>query len=209
MSPGKRGPASSRAGSLAKALDAARFGDQRTLDLHQWKPTAVQAATRVESWLQERQLQGATEVLIVTGHGAHSDDGVSPVRAAVVARLARLRRSSVVRDVREHSPGSFVVALFPISRRFDTAARRRDPKPPAPVPPAELAALGQPMLDELRSLAVAALDRLGLRAPTPGQIDLEMRAQFARLTPGVPAAPWKEPMLREAIARALDELREP
>jgi hypothetical protein len=207
MSASRRGPGSGRVASLGRAFDEARFGPARTLDLHLLRPSAAQAAQRVETWLQERQLQGATEALVVTGSGNNSDErGVSPVREAVVTRLARLKRTGIVTAVQEHSAGSFIVMLAPISRRFDAPARNRDPKPPAPVVPAQLQALDAGTLEALGALARLSLDQLGLKNPSDGQIEHEMRSQFARLSQGLPAPPWTGPVLREAISRAHDEL---
>jgi hypothetical protein len=196
-------------GGLAGAFDAVRFGAARTLDLHHLRPTAVQAAHRVETWLEERQLQGAAEVLVITGRGANSAEGISPVRAAVERRLTELQHRGVVREVRAHTAGAFVVQLAPLTARFSATRRRRDRRPlPAPSTPEELAALEPATRGALHRLAEAWLDHLGIRAPTPVQVEDEMRRQFARLTAGVPHAPWGERVLRDAIERALVSLHD-
>ena len=48
---------------LKQALDEARFGSDRTLNLRASLPTAQEAVRRAEAWLRERQVAGATEVL--------------------------------------------------------------------------------------------------------------------------------------------------
>ena len=66
---------------LHRALDEARFGAERTLNLRALRPTVKAAEARAESWLRERQVARAGEVLIITGRGAQSWDGVSVVRS--------------------------------------------------------------------------------------------------------------------------------
>ncbi len=71
-----------RAGVLS-ALDEARFGMQRTLNLRESLPTVADAVARAEAWLRERQVTITGEVLIVTGRGKGSPGGVSVVREAI------------------------------------------------------------------------------------------------------------------------------
>src|ERR687890_2298779 len=104
---------------LQRAFDEARFGNDRTLNLRDRLPTAEQAAERTERWLRERQVLGGGEVLLIPGRGNGSEGGVSVVRDAVLRRLASLRRRNVVADVREHTAGSFVVALAPLAALVD------------------------------------------------------------------------------------------
>lgn len=194
---------SESASGVRAALDAARFGSGATLDLHPLRPTAVQAAERVRRWLLERQVQGLSEVLVITGRGRHSPDGESPVRTAVQGALARLRREGVVDGVQAHTEGSVVVTLAPIGRRLDAPARRRDPLPPKPSPVRQLEGLPDDLLMALEELAAKRLEALGLAAPTAGQIVDEMRHVFSRLI-GTHAP--SEDALREAVQRALDAL---
>src|SRR5689334_24355003 len=100
---------------LHRAFDEARFGDQRTLNLRDSLPTVDAATTRVDVWLRQQQVDRASEVLIITGRGNQSEGGVSPVRNAVERLLYALRRRGVIEAHREHSPGSFVVLLAPVS----------------------------------------------------------------------------------------------
>src|SRR5690242_6933186 len=98
-----------------QAFDEARFGPQRTLNLRESLPTAEQAIKRTDSWLRQAQVARAGEVLIITGRGRGSEGGVSVVRESVNSQLHVLRRRGVVRAFQEHTPGSFVVTLAPIS----------------------------------------------------------------------------------------------
>lgn len=188
---------------VAAALDAARFGDAGRLDLHPLRPTARQAADRVRAWCLERQVQGLDEVLIVTGRGRHSDEGVSPVRTAVQQALHRLVRDGVATRVREHTAGAFVVTLAPVGARLDAAPRRRDPAPPPPTPVRRLEGLSDALVEALEALAEARLERLGIARPSAAQIVDEMQHVFSRL---VGTRTPSEAALLEAIRRAHDAL---
>jgi hypothetical protein len=117
-------------GGLPQAFDAVTFGPERTLNLRAHLPTRAEALARCEAWLREKQIAGADEVLVITGRGANSVDGVSVVRQAITQLLASLRRRHVLAGFREHTAGSFVVELTRCSRRCAAAAsrpRRRSP----------------------------------------------------------------------------------
>ncbi|MCU0623166.1 MAG: Smr/MutS family protein [Gemmatimonadaceae bacterium] len=188
---------------LDAAFDRVRFADAARLDLHPLRPTAPQAAGRVRAWVLERQVQGFSEVLVITGRGRHSEGGVSAVRASVHRALARLTREGVVSAVTERTPGSVVVALAPLGARLDALARRRDPAPPARPPVRRLEGLPDDLVEALEGLAAARLEHLGVTAPTAGQVVDEMRHVFSRLV-GTQAP--SEDALRAAIERARDEL---
>lgn len=196
-----------RRGSLVelhRALDEVRFGAERTLNLRAMRPTVKAAEERAEAWLRERQVARAGEVLIITGRGARSWDGVSVVREAVAKLLASLRRRGVISDFGEHTVGSFVVRLAPLSALL-AAPRRRGERPPAP--PAdtrELGALDPETRRMLRELALRSLDELGVES-SRRFVESEMLRQFALLAPGVPAGPRREQRLRDAIVLALGE----
>jgi len=190
--------------ALHRALDEARFGAERTLNLRSMLPTADQAATRAESWLRERQVSQAGEVLIITGRGNASADGVSVVRETIVRLLASLRRRGVVAGVREHTPGSFVVDLAPVSALRGAPRRTREPVRSAPADPAELQALSIETLRALRRLALHALEALGAREPEPF-VHGEMLAQFQAVVGGVPPGGDRDRRLREAIYAAIAE----
>src|ERR1700682_3278061 len=89
-----------------KAFDEPELGQKNTLNLRESLPTAADARFRAEAWLRERQVGGARDVLIITGRGNQSPNGISPVRKAIVALLPLLRRRGVVSVWKEHSPGS-------------------------------------------------------------------------------------------------------
>ena len=95
--------------ALHRALDEARFGRERTLNLRATLPRPKEAEARCEAWLRERQVAKSGELLVITGRGVNSWDGESVVREAIVRLLASLRRRGVVDAWYEHTPGSFVV----------------------------------------------------------------------------------------------------
>ncbi|HEX5439146.1 MAG TPA: hypothetical protein VFW98_18480 [Gemmatimonadaceae bacterium] len=187
---------------LFRALDEARFGAERTLNLHTALPSPYHAARRAEMWLREQQVASAGEVLVITGRGSHSADNVSVVREAIVKLLASLRRRGVVSGVEEHGPGSFVVRLAPVTALRDAPRRRRERTPPRVADPRALAGLSDDTRELLRALAMRALEEL--RIDTPDRfLESEMRAQFASLAPSVPEGPDHEARFRAAIAAAL------
>ena len=190
--------------SVHRALDEARFGRDRILNLRASLPTAEEAAARAEAWLRERQVAKAGEVLLITGRGKGSEGGVSVVREAVARLLASLRRRGVVAGVEEHTPGSFVVRLAPLTALRDAPRRRRERTPVPPADPEVLAGLSSEARTLLRRLARRALEELGVRDPTP-HLAKEMLAQFTALATAVPHGPDREVALRRAIETALQE----
>src|SRR5688500_2069949 len=108
------------------ALDEARFGPQRILNLRESMPTAADAIARTDAWLRERQVAAAGEVLIVTGRGKGSPGGIAVVRDAVRKMLGTLKRRGVVASFSDHTAGSFVVTLAPVSMLLDAPRRNRD-----------------------------------------------------------------------------------
>ena len=100
--------------ALHRALDEARFGRERTLNLRATLPRPKDAEARCEAWLRERQVAKSDELLVITGRGINSWDGESVVREAIVRLLGLLRRRGVVDAWHEHTPGSFVVTVAPI-----------------------------------------------------------------------------------------------
>ena len=196
--------------SVQRALDEARFGPARTLNLRESLPTAAQALARAEAWLRERQMAKAGEVLVITGRGNSSEGGVSVVRAEVERLLARLRRSNVVSEVREHTPGSFVVRLAPISALFEAPRRRNSgPRAATLTDPSALMGLEPETRVLLRVLAVRSLELLGVRIDaTTDAIAGEMLRLYSSLSATIPPGPKAEEALCEAIERALEELEE-
>src|SRR6266576_1409749 len=109
-----------------KAFDEAAFGQKNTLNLRESLPTVADARFRAEAWLRERQVGGGRDVLIITGRGNQSPGGISPVREGIVSLLPSLRRRGVVKEWKEHTSGSFVIRLAPISSLLDAPRRRRE-----------------------------------------------------------------------------------
>jgi hypothetical protein len=195
---------------IGRAFDEARFGPSRTLNLREGLPTADEALRRAELWLRARQAESiddVVDVLVITGRGNGSVDGIGVIRQAIVALFPTLRRRGVIMEAREHSPGSFVVRLAPLRALVEAPHRsRRDVLPP-PVPrdPSALHGLDPDTRDRLRRLAYAAVDALGVRLITESMLGDEMVRQFARLAATVPDGPDRETRLDAAIRRALDE----
>ena len=199
-----------RYAALQHALDEARFGAARTLNLRASLPTAADAAARTEAWLRERQASGGGQVLIITGRGRHSPGGVSVVRERVARLLSSLRRRGVVEGVEEHTPGSFVVRLAPLSALRNAPARRREGargSPASPAAPAALAALEPATLALLRRAALRALEDLGARDPERF-VEAEMIAQLSHLARAIPETRDREARLRAALAALVAEYDE-
>ncbi|MFA6165215.1 MAG: hypothetical protein WC700_01230 [Gemmatimonadaceae bacterium] len=191
--------------AVAAAFDTLRFGRENTLDLRSSLPTGADAAHRAELFLRQRQMDSATEVLVITGRGNQSTDGVPVVRPAVAAVLARLRRQGVVTGWQEHTPGSFAVTPAPITALLEAPRRRRDAAEPVIADPAALAALDPATRQILRTLAIRSLQALG--APVGESfVHDEMQRQFSILGAFVPDGPNRETQLRAAAESALNEL---
>jgi hypothetical protein len=190
---------------LAQAFDEVRFGASRTLNLRETLPTAAEAAKRAELWLRQQQVQKSDEVLIITGRGNNSHDGISVVREASIRVFHELRRKNVIKDFTEHTPGSFVIRLADVSAMFDAAPRRREHAPlPPPESPPTLAALREETRDALRMLAERSIDALGMKVREPFVQD-EMLRLFGRLGGTVGAGADRERRLQSAIAAAMSE----
>lgn len=190
---------------LRQAFDEVRFGATRTLNLRLSMPSAHEAATRLERWLRQHQVQRSEEVLVITGRGNGSEGGVSVVREASIRVLHELRRKGVIEGFEEHTPGSFVVMLAPMRALLEAAPRRREQTPmPAPAEPVTLAALDGETRRLLRDLAERSLDALGVRDRGPF-MESEMLRLFGSLAATVPPGPERERRLREAVRSAMSE----
>ena len=188
---------------LKHALDEARFGTDRTLNLRASQPTVQDALRRTEAWLRERQVAGAAEVLVITGRGNASEDGHSVVRDAIAKLLRTLQRQGVIDESAQHTPGSFVVVLAPTRRLWEAPRRKKDPPRPTSAA-APLPGLDAATAVLLRELATRSLAALGVRDPT-AFLDKEMATQYAALLRGLPEGTDQDARLRDAIQRALDD----
>lgn len=188
---------------LRQAFDELRFGRERTLNLRQWLPTGDVAAATTEAWLRRQQVERAEEVLIITGRGNHSAEGVSVVREAVIRRLHSLKRRGVVSGHEEHTPGSFVVRPAPVHELWEAPKRKRERHTPAPALPPSLDALDEETRQLLRELAGRSLEALGVRDREPF-MESEMLMQFGAIAAGVPPGPDREARLREAVRSAME-----
>lgn len=189
---------------LKQAFDEAHFGPQRTLNLRESLPTADQATKRAETWLRQSQVARAGEVLIITGRGRGSEGGISVVREAINALLHVLRRRGVVGDFREHTAGSFVVILAPISALWEAPHRKRDRRPKRAGDLPALQGLNEDTRTLLRSLAERALEGLGVK-DTADFIEGEMARQFTAIVASIGVERENENALRDAIRAALEQ----
>jgi hypothetical protein len=196
-----------RSGNIQQAFDAARFGPSRTLNLRESLPTGEDAARRAEAWLRERQVTAPGEdVLVITGRGRGSVDGVPIVRDAIVRLFPVLRRRGVIVEAKEHTAGAFIVRLASLRDLVDAPRRnRRRTPPPAPRNPDVLKGLDPDALAALRRLADYALTAFGVARRTPSFVNDEMVRQFTRLVENLPDCPDRDVRLRRAIDAALEE----
>lgn len=195
---------------LWHAFDEAAFGQDRTLNLRESLPSGADARARAESWLRMRQVIKSGEVLVITGRGNQSVNGIGVVREAVLALLPSLRRRGVVKSWREHTPGSIVVTLAPVASLLGAPKRNRDrdseeSRQPSYPTPASLAALDAETLALLRRLATQTIESLGVSNAESFVVD-EMQEIFAKLSVNLPVSADREGTLRRAIASAIEDL---
>ncbi|MEO7218831.1 MAG: hypothetical protein ABI026_11610 [Gemmatimonadaceae bacterium] len=191
---------------IQKAFDEIRFGPARTLNLRESLPSADEARTRTENWVRAKQVERAGELLIITGRGKGSEGGVAVVRNTILALFPSLRRRNIITKWEEHTAGSFVVTLAPMSAMFEAPRRRREPEIASPIPQS-LAALSPETLKLLRDLAAASLMLLGVTG-SEKFIESEMTNTFSKLTAALPGAEDPEEELRAAIRHAIAELED-
>jgi multidrug efflux pump subunit AcrB len=185
---------------LLRALDTVRFGDANILNLRESLPTASDAARRAEQWLRQKQVEAVKEVLVVTGRGNNSEDGVSPVREAVARTITSLRRRNVIERYEEHTPGSFSVTLASIRAMIDAPRRRREPTSQA----RSVLVLSASNERMLRDLAERSLEALGVKQ-THEFLEAEMERQLRAIMSAIGEATDKEARLRSALRAALDQ----
>ena len=191
---------------LQQAFDEVRFGAARTLNLRESLPSGAEAAARLEAWLRQHHVQRSGELLVITGRGNNSDSGIAVVRETTLRVFHQLRRKGLVQSFVEHTPGSFVVALAPVSATRGVTEHRGGGgmSPPPPEPPT-LAALDESTRRQLRILAERSLDALGVRERGPF-VENEMLRLFGELASRAGQGPDREARLRGAIERAMSEI---
>lgn len=192
--------------ALYRAFDEAQFGDARTLNVRDGLPTGAEAAARADAWLRLKQVEGVREVLIITGRGLHSVSTLPVIKSHVAKRLAALRRAGVVASVTEHTPGSFVVRLSPVSSMLAAPERSsRSRRSPVAAPPS-MARLTPETQRIVRDLAERTLASLGIRNSTSSMISGEMERQATLLTQSMPRDADRESWIRRAALRVLNDL---
>lgn len=194
--------------ALWSALDEATFGPDRTLNLRESLPSAAEARLRTDNWLKAKQVAKAEEVLIITGRGNNSVGGIGVVRQAILQMMPALRKKGVVESWREHSPGSVVVTLAPMSALFSAANRRRGGAVHETThEDSSLSGLSAQAISELRQLAMYNLDAIGV---DHGEqfLRAEMIRTFSRLMSAIPDAQRSEESLRASIKAAIEEAGE-
>jgi hypothetical protein len=192
--------------SVLRAFDESEFGPKNILNLRESLPSVADARFRAEAWLRERQVAAAAEVLIITGRGNQSPNGVSPIREAILGLMPSLRRRGVVAEWKEHSPGSLVVKLGSIRSLLEAPRRKRERGEAQVSPsPASLVNLEPETIRLLRQLATRSLESLGVRKPG-GFVESEMLAKFNSLAGGIKPGVEGEARLRAAIKTAIDQL---
>jgi hypothetical protein len=189
----------------ASALERARFGPLRTLNVRASMLTADESAVRVEAWLRSKQVELSGEVLVITGRGAGSIGGIPVVKDATQRVLARLRRLKVVESFGEDTPGSFVVRLAPLRALLEAPKRRSTPPPAPPRGKTSIRGLKQETRDRLHYLSARALDALGIKRPSENQIEAEMQRQFSLIARTAPAGGDADKWVDSAVGRALLE----
>ncbi|MBC7789013.1 MAG: hypothetical protein H7Z74_03620 [Anaerolineae bacterium] len=187
---------------LSRALDEVRFGPARTLNLRAGLPTTNDARARANAWLRQQQASNAGEVLVITGRGKGSVDGIAAVRAEIIKLLGSLQRKGVVDGVQEHTAGSFVVKMASFRASHAASLRRIAKLPPPPADAASLLGLDQETRLLLRQLAARSLSDLGVRDPDPF-MDAEMLNQFAMAAARAGEGTGRETRLHDQIASAL------
>ena len=126
-----------------------------------------------------------------------------------MALMPSLRRRGVVKSWREHTPGSIVVTLAPVTTLLSAAKRNRerehDSGEVAIATPESLLALDPETLAQLRRLATLTIESLGVDNAGPFVED-EMQRVFATLTITLPVSTDREGTLQRAIRSAIDEM---
>ncbi len=196
---------------LLRAFDEIQFSPERTLNLRDSLPTGADARYRAESWLRQRQAQSRDEVLIVTGRGKGSANGIPVVKGEILLLLHTLRRQGVVKSWREHTQGAIVVEPASISELLSAPRRHRDSKREKQTvhsvmhPTNVFSGLSSETTKLLRRLAEGSLAELGIQ-DTEGLVESEMTRKLSLLVRSLPENGDRESALRDVIIRAIEEL---
>lgn len=196
---------------LLRAFDETEFGAGRTLNLRDSMPTAAEARFRADNWLRQQQALGRDELLIVTGRGKGSANGIPVVKAEIVALLHILRRQGVVRSWREQSQGAIAVVPASMTELLSAPRRHRDSKREKEAPNSVtqptmvFPGLAAETTKLLRELAEGSLTELGIQDLT-GLVENEMTRQLSLLVRSLPEHGDREKALRAVIIRAIEEL---
>jgi hypothetical protein len=194
---------------LWQGFDEAAFGADRILNLRDSLPSVAEARARTESWLRMRQVIKPGDVLVITGRGNQSPQGIGVIREAIIALMPSLRRRGVVESWREHTPGSLVVTLASLTTLLTAPKRNRerdyDSGEMAIATPESLAGLERETLEDLRHLATRTIEALGVDDSSRFVKD-EMQRIFTMLTMTLPVSADREGTLKRAIRAAIDEL---
>ena len=192
----------------SSSLERLRFGPLRTLNVRASKLSGQESAARVESWLRSKQVELTGEVLVITGRGAGSLEGIPVVKDATRVVLNRLRKLGVIESYGEDTPGSFIVSLAPLRSLLEAPARRRTRvTPPARKLPG-IQGLKPETGERLRSLASRAIDALGVKDASDSVIAGEMVRQFSMIVRTAPAGVDADKWVDGAITKALREYAE-
>jgi len=187
------------------SLERVLFGPLRTLNVRASRLTGQESAARVESWLRSKQVELTGEVLVITGRGAGSLDGIPVVKEATQRVLDRLRRLGVITSYGEDTPGSFIATLAPLRSLLEAPARRKTPAPASSRRTPSIQGIRPETRERLRYLATRAIEALGVKAASEAQLASEMARQFSVIARTAPSGVDADKWIDGAITKALNE----
>jgi hypothetical protein len=167
--------------------------------------SGAEAERRVDGWVRAKQVEMTGDVLIITGRGAGSVNGIAVVRDATLRRLRSLKRGGVITAIAEDTPGSFIVTLASIRTMLEAPNRRRRGAQHSRAPETAITGLSSATHARLRELAIRTLESLGMRATSESVVGDEMVRQFSRLVAAAPAGMPPDKWLASAVERVIRE----
>jgi hypothetical protein len=193
-----------------RALDEIEFGPDRTLNLRDAFVTGADAKFRADSWLRQRHALSSEPVLIITGRGKGSADGVPVIKESVTAVLHTLRRQGVVKSWQEQTQGALVVELANMNDLLTAPRRHRDSKRERTSgrtsgSEESFSGLAPETVALLRQLAERTIVELGVR-DAEDLVESEMIHKLSILVRGLPESGDREAALRAVIIRSIEEL---